>query len=60
MDGTIRDPAVSARSLLTTEALEAAVRLALESIPQNVIRAYIDSLPARLQAVFNNGGARLD
>ena len=37
-----------------------AIRSAWSAIPQSVIRGYIDGLPARLQAVYNNGGARLD
>ena len=40
--------------------LIAAIQRAWSAIDQRVIRGYIDGLPARLQAVYNNGGARLD
>jgi hypothetical protein len=36
------------------------IERAWDAIPQKIIQAYIDALPARLQAVYNNGGARLD
>lgn len=37
-----------------------AIQRAWSNIPQNIIRAYIDNLPTRLQAVERQGGARLD
>ena len=40
--------------------LEEAINSAWSAIPQTIIRGYIDGLPERLQAVYNNGGARLD
>lgn len=37
-----------------------AVQSAWTAIPQSIIQAYIDDLPTRLKAVYDNGGARLD
>lgn len=37
-----------------------AIQHSWNNIPQSIIKSYIDDLPARLQAVYNNGGARLD
>lgn len=37
-----------------------AVQRAWIAMPQNIIQRHIDHLPTQLQAVYNNGGARLD
>ena len=42
------------------DTLVEAIRRAWDAIPQRKIQGYFDGLPARLEAVFDNGGARLD
>jgi transposase len=42
------------------QSLIEAINRSWNAIPQSVIQGYIDALPARLVAVHNNGGARLD
>ena len=40
--------------------LTAAIHRAWSALPQTIIKAYIDGLPNRITAVYNNGAARLD
>ena len=51
---------VSKQNPTDKHSLKDAILRSWSAVNRKLIRGYIDALPARLEAVFSNGGARLD